>query len=140
MALVMFSQSFDVALFFSFVEIIFINSFKTLIPKYASSVDAQSVINTGATEFRTIISKTDLTGVLIAYAKSIDRVFYLTMGMEVGYFAFAWGMGWKDLRMKKEVTKAQLSLFEGRVLDCHRIYSGRFSPFDHHHSTTGISG
>ncbi len=106
MSFVMFSQSFGAALGLSFAETIFTNSFKTLIPKYAPSVDPQSVIDTGATGFRKVITKTELAGVLIAYAKSIDRVFYLTAGMGVGCFVFAWGMGWKDLRKKKAVSKA----------------------------------
>lgn len=106
MALVIFSQSFAGALFLSFSSTIFTNSLKTLIPKYAPSVDAQTIINAGATGFRKVITGTDLAGVLIAYAKSVDPVFYLTAGMAVGCFVFAWGMGWKDMRKKSEVSKA----------------------------------
>ena len=106
MALIIFSQSFGAAVFLSFAETIFSNSFEKLIPKYAPSVNAQSIIDAGATKFRKIVSGTNLAGVLIAYAKSIDRVFYLAAGMGVGCFVFAWGMGWKDLRKKKEILKA----------------------------------
>ena len=106
MALVMFSQSMGAALFLSFSSTIFTNSLKTLIPKYAPSVNAQSIIDAGATLSRKDIPGTDLIGVLIAYAKSVDRVFYLTAGMGVGCFVFAWGMGWKDIRKKSEVPKA----------------------------------
>ncbi|KIM97024.1 hypothetical protein OIDMADRAFT_44464 [Oidiodendron maius Zn] len=106
MALVMFSQSLGGALFLSFSETIFTNSLQTLIPKYAPSVDPQIVINAGATGFRTMIKGADLAGVLVAYAKSVDRVFYLTVGAAVGCFSFAWAMGWKDIRKKKQVSKA----------------------------------
>ena len=106
MALTIFSQSFGAAVFLSFAETIFSNSFGNLIPKYAPSVNAQSIIDAGATKFRKIVSGTNLAGVLIAYARSVDRVFYLAAGMGVGCFIFAWGMGWKDLRKKKEVSKA----------------------------------
>jgi len=106
MALVIFSQSFGAAVFLSLAETIFSNSFKTLISDYAPSVNGQSVIDAGATGFRKIVSGADLAGVLIAYAKSIDRVFYLAAGMGVGCFVFAWGMGWKDLRKKKDISKA----------------------------------
>ena len=106
MALVMFSQSLAGALFLSFSETIFTNSLQTLIPKYAPSVDPQIVINAGATGFRTMIKGADLAGVLVAYAKSVDRVFYLTVGAAVGCFSFAWAMGWKDIRKKKQVSKA----------------------------------
>lgn len=106
MALVTFSQSFAGALFLSFSSTIFDNSLKTLIPQYAPLTDAQTIIDAGATGFRMNITGTDLAGVLIAYAKSVDRVFYLTAGMAVGCFVFAWGMGWKDIRKKGEVSKA----------------------------------
>lgn len=106
MALVMFSQAFAGALFLSFSETIFINSLNTLIPEYAPSVNPQSVINAGATGFRTIIKGTELADVLVAYAKSVDRVFYLTVGAAVACFAFGWFMGFKDIRKKNQVSKA----------------------------------
>jgi hypothetical protein len=106
MALVMFSSSFAGALFLTFSETIFTNSLKSLVPKYAPSVDPQVIINDGATRFRAHISATDLPSVLVAYAKSVDRIFYLTAGAGVGCFVFAWGMGWKDIRPKKQSSKA----------------------------------
>ncbi|RFU30250.1 hypothetical protein B7463_g6108, partial [Scytalidium lignicola] len=106
MALLMFSQSFTGALFLSFGETIFTNSLKTLIPKYAPSIDPQTVINEGAAGFRTHMSPADLTNVLVAYSKSVDRVFYLSAGAGVACFIFSWGMGWKDIRKKREVSKA----------------------------------
>ncbi|KAH8810877.1 putative MFS multidrug transporter [Xylogone sp. PMI_703] len=101
MALLMFSQSFVGALFLSFSETIFTNSLKSLIPQYAPSVDSQTVINDGASGFRMHINSTDLPHVLLAYAKSVDRVFYLTAGAGVACFVFSWGIGWKDIRKKK---------------------------------------
>lgn len=106
MALVTFSQSFGAALFLSLAETIFSNSFGNLISDYAPLVDGQSVIDAGATGFRKVVSGTDLAGVLTAYAKSIDRVFYLAAGAGVGCFVFAWGMGWKGLKKKKESSKS----------------------------------
>jgi hypothetical protein len=102
----MFSQTFGGALFLSFADTIFTNSLKTLVPQYAPSVNPEAVIAAGATGFRGTISGSDLVQVLIAYAKSVDRVFYLTTGAAGGCFIFAWGMGWKDIRRKKEVSKA----------------------------------
>ena len=106
MALITFSQSFGAALFLSFAETIFGNSFATLIPQYAPSVNSQSVIDAGATAFRDVVSASDLAGVLTAYAISIDRVFYMAAALGAGCFAFAWGMGWQDMRKKKAVSKA----------------------------------
>lgn len=106
MAVTIFSQSFGAATFLSFAETIFSNSFSTLLPQRAPAVNVQTVIDAGATEFRKFVSKTDLVGVLAAYAKSVDRVFYLAAGMGAGCFLFAWGMGWKNLKKKPETSKA----------------------------------
>ncbi|KAI9667450.1 MAG: hypothetical protein M1821_000266 [Bathelium mastoideum] len=106
MALVMFSQSFGGALFLSFCDTIFTNSLKTLVPKYAPSVDPEVIINAGATGFRTVISKVQQTGVLVAYSKVVDRVFYFTTGLAAASFAFCWFMGFNDIRKKNQVSKA----------------------------------
>ena len=106
MALLMFSQTFGGALYLSFSDTIFTNSLKTLIPTYAPSVSADTVINAGANGFRRLISSNNLANVLVAYAKSVDRVFYLTASAGVCCFIFSWGMGWKDIRKKAEVSMA----------------------------------
>lgn len=106
MALAVFSQAFAGALFLSFSDTIFTNSLKTLIPEYAPSVNPQTVINAGATGFRTIIKGAELADVLVAYAKSVDRVFYLTAGAAVGCFVSGWFIGFKDIRKKNQVSKA----------------------------------
>jgi hypothetical protein len=106
MALAMFSQAIAGALFLSFSDTIFTNSLKTLVPKYAPSINPQTVINAGATGFQTVVNRAELAGVLVAYAKSVDRVFYLTAGAAVGCFASGWFMGFKDIRKRKEVSRA----------------------------------
>jgi hypothetical protein len=106
MALLMFGQAFGGALFLSFCDTIFTNGLKNLIPKYAPSVDPQIVINAGATGFRAKINATELPGVLLAYAKTVDRVFYLTAGLAAACFLSGWFMGFKDIRKKNQVSKA----------------------------------
>ncbi|MCJ1399411.1 hypothetical protein MMC11_002613 [Xylographa trunciseda] len=105
-ALVFFSQNFVGALYLTLSDTIFTNSLVTLIPQYAPSVNPQSIINAGATGFRTLINGEELANVLVAYATSIDRVFYLTAGAAVVCFTFGWFLGWKDIRKKDQVSKA----------------------------------
>lgn len=102
-SLVMFSQTFGGAMFLAASNTILTNSLKTEIPKFASSVDVQTIINAGATGVRNVVLTTDLEGVLLAYAKSIDGVFYLVAGSSVACFVFSWGIGWKDIRAKKSI-------------------------------------
>lgn len=106
MAMLQFCQTFGGALYLSFSSTIFTNSLRVLIPEYAPSADANAVINAGANEFAKVVTENQLANVLMAYAKSVNRVFYLTTGTGVACFVFAWGMGWKDIRVKKELSKA----------------------------------
>ncbi|KAF7587425.1 hypothetical protein BBP40_007244 [Aspergillus hancockii] len=42
----------------------------------------------------------ELEGLLLAYSKSLNTVFYLLVAAAVVCFAAAWGMGWVDIRKK----------------------------------------
>jgi hypothetical protein len=106
MALIAFGQTFFGALFLCFSDTIFTNSLIALLPEYAPLADPKAVVAAGATGLRNVVSPRLLPGVLIAYAKSVDRVFYLTTGAAVAGFIVSWGMGWKDIRPKKQVGKA----------------------------------
>lgn len=109
MALAMFSSTLGGALFLSFSQTVLTNSIRALIPQYAPGVNAEAIIAAGATGIRDIgISPADLPGVLVAYSKSIDRVFYLCAGASVGVFLASFGMGWKDIRPKKEAAEAEV--------------------------------
>lgn len=101
MSLIMFSQTFGGALFLSFADTIFTNSLRSLVSKDAPGIDAQSVVNAGAYSFRQAVPKESIAGVLKAYAKSIDGVFYMCTALAVMCFVFSWGMGWKDIRDSK---------------------------------------
>jgi len=106
MSLIIFSQTFGGAIFLTFADTIFTNSLKSEIPRYAPSVNPEVVIAAGATAIRNVVAINELAGVLVAYSKSVDRVFYLAAGTAVGCFGFAWAMGWKDIREKKQVGQA----------------------------------
>ncbi len=82
-------------------ETILTNSLRNLVPVYAPGVNAEAVIAVGATGVRELVTNsTQLAGVLVAYSKSIDRVFYLAIGCSAACFIFAWPMGNKDIRKK----------------------------------------
>jgi hypothetical protein len=107
MSLIMFSQTFGGAVFLSLAETIFSNSLRSELPRYAPSINPEVVIAAGATAIWDAVTKNELAGVLIAYSKSVDRVFYLAAGAAVGCFCFAWGMGRKDIRKKKQVVQGE---------------------------------
>ncbi|KAJ5084609.1 hypothetical protein NUU61_009188 [Penicillium alfredii] len=101
MSILMFSQNFSGAMFLTFTDVILDNGLKSLVPKYAPHANAQAIIAAGATGFRSVVAGRDLAGVLQAYSKSINHVFYMAAALGVCCLIFASGMGWKDVRMKK---------------------------------------
>jgi hypothetical protein len=111
LSLVMFTGMIGGALLLSFSATIFTQSLRKLIPRYDSGADAQAIIAAGATEFRKILDPSELGGILIAYAKSIDRVFYLITALSAVSFFLAFGLGFKDIRAKK-VPKEETEIAE----------------------------
>lgn len=103
LSMIMFSGMLGGALLLSFSATIFTQSLRKEIPIQDPSADAQAIIAAGATEFRKILNPNELGGILIAYAKSIDRVFYLLAALTAVSFFLGFGLGFKDIREKKEV-------------------------------------
>ncbi|KAH8596657.1 major facilitator superfamily domain-containing protein [Bisporella sp. PMI_857] len=102
MSALIFMQSFAASLFLSFAQTIFSNGLKDALPKYAPGVDAQKVIEAGATNFRSVISEQEVAGTAMAFCRSFDQVMYLVAGAGVMTFVFSWGLGWKSV---KKATK-----------------------------------
>jgi len=72
-----------------------------------TGVDVDTVISAGATGWRNLVSDEQVSGILRAYAGSIDSAFWLALGTSLGTLAFAFCMGWADIRKtKKEVDLA----------------------------------
>ncbi|RHZ55197.1 hypothetical protein CDV55_105193 [Aspergillus turcosus] len=102
MAILTFCQTFGASVFFAVAEVLFSHGLRSTIPQYAPTVDPETVIAAGATGFRGIVSEASLSGVLLAYSKSLGHVFYLVAALSVVQFFFAWGMGWKNVGKPKE--------------------------------------
>jgi hypothetical protein len=101
MSLVMVCQSLGAALFLSFAQTIFSNSLAHELPIDAPGVNVEAVIKAGASTFRAVIPKAFLPGVLMAYDRATNDVFYLAAGAGVGAFVVCWGMGWKSVKKAK---------------------------------------
>lgn len=101
MSLLTFTQTLGGAVMLSCGQTIFGNSLKDTIPQYAKRVSPDAIIAAGATGIRKVVTNPkQLAGVLVAYSKSIDRVFYLALGCSCVCCICVWGMGWKDIRKK----------------------------------------
>jgi hypothetical protein len=100
-SLLMFSGMLSGALLLSFSATIFTQSLRKLIPRQDPAADARAIIAAGATGFRHLLNPSEIGSILIAYAKSIDRVFYLITALSAVSFFLAFGLGFKDIREKK---------------------------------------
>lgn len=111
MAMMSFSQTFGGSVYLAIDETILTNSLaKDTIPKYGpGDVDAAAVIAAGASASGLLRAvggdRAKLAKVLVAYAKSVDYVFYLAAGSSGLILLVAWGMGMKDIRKKEEKEK-----------------------------------
>ena len=116
-AFIIFSQSLGPAIFLSICNVIFVESLKCQIVKQAPGVDAAAIIQAGATKFRSVISRDDLPAVLVAYANSLDRVFYFVAAAVAVCALPLWGLGWVDFRaLNKTKAKDDPILDENKVL------------------------
>lgn len=104
MALLIFNQGLGGALFQSFAQIALTNGLKNALPHFAPNVNAQMVIDAGATGIRSVVAKVDLRNVLLAYSQAVNHVFYLTTGAALGGFVFSFGLGWKSVKKAKAVA------------------------------------
>lgn len=51
------------------------NSLPSTLSKYAPNADAQAIISAGATGFRSLTEKSDLTGVVLAFNSAITNTY-----------------------------------------------------------------
>ncbi|EXJ80524.1 hypothetical protein A1O1_08670 [Capronia coronata CBS 617.96] len=105
MALLIFCQNLGGAIFLTVAQTVFSNSLRNAISTKAPGVNAAAILAAGATAFRSVVSSAQLEGVLDAYCTSFDNVFYLVSGLAVCTFGAGWGLGWRDLRVKKSPSQ-----------------------------------
>ncbi|KAI0449644.1 putative MFS multidrug transporter [Xylaria acuta] len=67
------------------------------------SPEAALAAGGGAEAVRALVppGSPELDGLLLAYSKSVNGVFYLLLAVAIVCFAAAWGMGWVNIRKKK---------------------------------------
>ncbi|CAG8953372.1 hypothetical protein HYFRA_00010117 [Hymenoscyphus fraxineus] len=98
MAFVIFAQSLGPAIILVLCNVIFSASLSTQLQERAPQANAEAILSAGATGFRAILKPGDLPGVLLAYANSVGRVFYLVASVASASVLVLWGMGWRDIR------------------------------------------
>ncbi|KAK0858902.1 hypothetical protein LTS02_009605 [Friedmanniomyces endolithicus] len=110
MAIVIFCQGMGGAVFLIVANAVFSNSLRHQLRLQSSKIGVapDAVVNAGARGLRQLIPDGErLAVVLRAYTDSIDNVMYVGVGVACVAFAFAWGLGFKDIRKVKAMNNAQ---------------------------------
>ncbi|KAJ9195498.1 hypothetical protein DTO164E3_6811 [Paecilomyces variotii] len=102
---VFFFQYLGGAIFLAVGETIFTNGLRSSLQTYAPNVDAQTIINAGASGVRSTAPPADLAAVLLAYNHALVHTFYLALGGSAASFLTGFGMGWQRIPRKAAKKK-----------------------------------
>lgn len=102
MAILILCQNLGSAVFLTVAQTIFSNDLRKSLASEVPGVDADTILAGGARMLRRLVSGHDLGAVLKAYSEAIDSVMYLGVGLGVTAFACAWGMGFKNIKVKED--------------------------------------
>ncbi|KAJ9272326.1 hypothetical protein DTO212C5_1511 [Paecilomyces variotii] len=102
---VFFFQYLGGAIFLAVGETIFTNGLRSSLQTYAPNVDAQTIINAGASGVQTTAPPADLAAVLLAYNHALVHTFYLALGGSAASFLTSFGMGWQRIPRKAAKKK-----------------------------------
>lgn len=118
MAIVIFCQNMGGAVFLVAANAIFSNSLRQQLQQRVAAIGIAPdvIIDAGVRSIRKLVSGDQLAAVLQAYSNSVDHVMYLGIGVSVAAFAFAWGLGWKDIRVERKLNAIQSSETEDEEL------------------------
>jgi hypothetical protein len=115
MAIVLTVQTFGSSVWLIVANVIFNNSLHSLLWENAPVIGLAPdiVIGAGARGVHSLgLSGAALQALLDSYAKSVDRVMYLGIGLAAGALAFCWGLGWHNIL---EINKKEALVDERKV-------------------------
>lgn len=109
MSILIFSQNMGGAVSLVAANAIFSNTLRHQLQDRVGQirVDPDVIASSGARSVRQLVSGDQLLPVLQAYSNSVDTVMYLGIAVSITAFAFAWGLGWKDIRVEKQLYAIQ---------------------------------
>ncbi|KAL2814870.1 major facilitator superfamily domain-containing protein [Aspergillus cavernicola] len=107
MAIIIFWQNIGASTCLIAANAIFSNSLRTQLQQRSDEIGLAPdlIIAAGVRSIRDLVSGSQLTAVLAAYAISIDHVMYLGITVSVAVLVFSPGLGWTDIRKVKEFQK-----------------------------------
>ncbi|KAJ6072376.1 hypothetical protein N7467_010461 [Penicillium canescens] len=105
MAIIIFWQNIGASTSLIAANAIFSNSLRKQLQQRATLIghSPDVIVAAGVRSIRDLVSGTELTVVLEAYAKSVDHVMYLGIAVSIAVLVFSPGLGWKDIRKAKKL-------------------------------------
>ncbi|KNG49244.1 c2 domain-containing protein [Stemphylium lycopersici] len=104
-AIMMFCQTLGGALFISVGQNVFTNQLIKNLASIVPDLDASLVLNTGATELKHAIDPEYISGVLVAYNKTLTQTFYVSVACAALSIIGAAFVEWKSMK-GKQITMA----------------------------------
>ena len=105
MAIIIFWQNIGASTSLIAGNAIFSNTLRDQLQERAAQIGhaPEVIIAAGVRSIRGLVSGSELTAVLAAYAKSIDRVMYFGIAVSIAVVVVSPGLGWKDIRKVKDL-------------------------------------
>ena len=102
-ATLVFFQTFGGAVFISAGNALFSNRLREELVARVPQLDADRIIIAGAMGIALVVPPAAVSEVLAAYSQGISAVFDLMIATSRCLFLASWGMGWKDVRKRKDL-------------------------------------
>jgi hypothetical protein len=106
MAFLVFVQNLGTSVFIVLSNTVFTQTLTRAIREYAPSVPPKAALAAGSDPraVRALVAayEDELEGVLLAYSEGLRNIFYLLVGISVVAVLLSLGMGWVDVRKKKD--------------------------------------
>lgn len=105
MAIIIFTQNMGGAVWLVAANSIFSNGLRQQLQDHYAEigVDPDLVLSAGVKTIRELVQGDRLAAALECYTEAVSHVMYLGVGVSVATFVFAWGLGWKDIRVEKKM-------------------------------------
>ena len=88
-------------MFLAIAQAVFLNKLLPAMQAINPSITKENIIEAGAIGLKGLVSGDELAATLVAYAKSLDKMFLLPVAMGVLATLFTLGMEWRSVKGQK---------------------------------------
>ncbi|EEA25772.1 conserved hypothetical protein [Talaromyces marneffei ATCC 18224] len=106
-AMVLFGQFFGGGVFLALADTDLSSTLLSALPEYAPSANITAIIEAGASGVRNVVTAEELPGVILAYNKAIDNVFYLGTATSAFAAVVALYMLFEHFQVSKRTKEAE---------------------------------